>query len=338
MVGCRVGAKNTLVKNYLYLAERRGVEIVAEREVRSLVPLGERGEAGWRVETRCSTAWARRPRTFQARHVVLSAGVLGTLSLLFRCKLVTRTLPALSDRLGHDIRTNSEVIVGVSRRHDDDDDFSEGVAITSIFHPDDQTSIEPVRYAAGSSFMRVLSAPLADGFRRRERLAGILQAVVRHPRDLWRMLVNRRWTRTSLILLVMQHVDNRLRITLGRHPFTLFRRRLVSAPEPGVPPVPSYIPIGHEVTRRIAEAVDGIAQGAVTEALLGIPTTAHILGGCALADGPGLGVVDTSHRVFGYEGLLVCDGSVIPANLGVNPSLTITALAERAMARIPPKD
>jgi cholesterol oxidase len=342
MVGCRIGAKNTLAKNYLYLAECRGVEIVAEREVTSLEPLGERGERGWRLVTRRSTAWlAHAPRTYSARNVVLAGGVLGTLGLLFRCKQITRTLPNLSERLGHDIRTNSEAIVGVTRRapagEPGGDDFSDGVAITSIFHPDEHTSIEPVRYAAGSSFMRVLAAPLADGFRKRERLAGILGAVARRPRDLWRMLVNRQWTRTSIILLVMQHVDNRLRLRLGRHPFTLFRRRLVSAPEPGVTPVPSYIPVGHDVTRRIAAAVDGIAQGAATEALLGIPTTAHILGGCALAADATRGVIDASHRVFGYEGLLVCDGSVIPANLGVNPSLTITALAERAMARIPPK-
>jgi cholesterol oxidase len=338
MVGCRHNAKNTLVKNYLWFAEKRGVKIEPEREVVNLVPL-EGGKAGWELHTRSSTAWfGGEKRVIRAKNVVLSAGVLGTLSLLLKCKHVTRTLPALSDRLGHDVRTNSEALIGVSELDPPKDhDYSEGVAISSIFHPDEHTHIEPVRYPKGSSFMKVLAAPMVDGGHPLFRPIKFIFTLLTRPLETLRLLTNWRWAERTVIFLVMQTLDNKLRFKLGRSPLTLFRKRLVTTGEDGSGKIPSYIPIGHEVARRFAKKVNGIPQSAVNEVVFSIPTTAHILGGCGIGADPARGVIDTNHRVFGYEGLTVCDGSVIPANLGVNPSLTITALTERAMSRVPKK-
>jgi cholesterol oxidase len=336
MVGCRHGAKNTLVKNYLYLAERRGAEVRAEREVRDIRPLGgdEPDGARYALLHRRSTGIVRRgAETVRARNVVVAAGALGTLRLLFRCRDVTRSLPRISHRLGDMVRTNSEALLGALAR-DTATDYSQGIAITSIFNADPVTTVEPVRYPAGSSAMRLLGWPMIAPGRLPVRLARSLWQLVRHPGDFMHAFVMPAWAQRTTIILVMQNVDNRLRLRLGRSPFTLFRRGLVSRTdeERAIPPT---IDIGNEVTRRFASRIGGVAAGSINEGLLNIPLTAHILGGCPFGASAGDGVVGTDFQLHGHPGIYVVDGSIVPANPGVNPSLTITALAEYAMSGVP---
>ncbi|MGK5085448.1 GMC family oxidoreductase [Bdellovibrionota bacterium FG-1] len=340
MVGCRHNAKNTLVKNYLYFAEKQGINIISEQQVTDIRPIETaQGVQGYEVQAECSTAWfSKKPRILKARQIIVSAGVLGTLSLLLRCKFVTRSLSRISERLGHDVRTNSEALIGVSELGATEErDYSKGVAISSVFHPDNHTHIEPVRYSHGSDFMRLLAAPMTDGGNRLIRPLKFILTLLSKPVDTIRLLFNRNWAGTTVILLVMQTLDNKMSFKLGRSLFTFFRKKLTTAPEEGSLRVPSYIPIGHQVARAFAKKVGGIPQSALNEVVLSIPTTAHILGGCGIGASPKTGVIDQNHQVFGYPGLYICDGSTIPANLGVNPSLTITALTERAMSRIPKK-
>lgn len=340
MVGCRHNAKNTLVKNYLYFAEKWGVEVRAECEAREIRPVVGEVEDGTRFEVvyRSSTAWLFKPeQSLRARNVILSAGSLGTLSLLFRCRDVMGSLPRLSPRLGDLVRTNSESLLGVTSRGRKID-YSQGVAITSIFHADPVTAIEPVRYPAGSSMMRFLSAPLiASG---RSILARILKTVgiiVTHPLDFLRTHLLPGWAQRTTILLVMQTSDNYIRLRLGRSLATLFRKRLVSSPDLEHS-LPVKIDAGHAVTRRLAEKINGIPAGSINEGLLNVPITAHILGGCPMGKDAQEGVVGPDCQVHNYPGLYVVDGSIMPANPGVNPSLTIAALAEYAMSQIPVKD
>jgi cholesterol oxidase len=338
MVGCRFNSKNTLEKNYLYFAEKLGVKIIPERTVTNIRPI-ESG--GYEIDTRSSTSWFNRsPQTFKAKKIVLSGGVLGTLNLLLHCKYVTQTLPHLSQRLGRDVRTNSEAILGVTELQSPKKilrDYSEGVAITSIFHPDNHTHVEPVHYPKGSSFMRLLASPMVDGGSGLPRPLKLVWAILSSPIQLLRLTLHRDWASTSIILLVMQTLDNKMQFKLGRNLYTLFRKKMTTAPEIGQLQVPSYIPIANQIGRAFAKKVGGIPQNAINEVLLDIPTTAHILGGCMIGSSPETGVIDKNHEVFGYPGMYVCDGSVIPANLGVNPSLTITALTERAMSLMPRK-
>lgn len=341
MVGCRENAKNTLVKNYLYLAERRGVVIRPEREVVALEPLspGQPDGARYLVHHRRSTAWGPTPtEVTRARQVVLAAGVLGTLRLLFRCRDDLGTLPHLSSRLGEGVRTNSEELLGVVHR-DDRVNYSEGIAITSIFRADATTRIEPVRYPDGSSLMRFLAAPLLPDPAQPTpvRWLRALTAVLRHPIDAARVYLLPGWARRTVILLVMQTEDNRLRMRYARHAVYGFRKGLVVEPAPDAPPAPIAIPTGHEVARRFAELSGGMVAGAVAGGLFNIPITAHILGGCPVGPTAEEGVIGPDGQVHGYPGLYVADGSVVPANLGVNPSLTITALAEYLMSQVPPK-
>ena len=337
MVGCRHGAKNTLVKNYLYLAERLGAVVLPEREARDIRPLPPGEPDGARFEVTCRRPGAWRSRTHQsirARHVVVSAGTLGTLRLLFRCRDVTGSLPALSTRLGERVRSNSEALLGVTARNDRVD-FSKGVAITSVVHADAVTAIEPVRYQTGSTLMRLLAAPLvAAGPGRLARLARAAVRMALRPLDVLRLYVLPRWAERTTILLVMQTEDNRVRMRLGRSVWTLFRRGLVSSPDDG-PAIPASLDVGHRATRAFAARVDGIAAGSVNESVLGIPMTAHILGGVPFGRDAAEGVVGLDCQVHGYPGLYVVDGSIVPANPGVNPSLTIAALAEYAMSLVP---
>lgn len=338
MVGCRYNAKNTLVKNYLYFAEKWGAKIRPEAEVVDVRPLpgGQPDGARYEVLYRKTTAWLLKPlRRVRARNVIFSAGALGTQRLLFRCRDVTRSLPKISQRLGDQVRTNSEAILGTtsrSRKHD----YSEGIAITSMFYADPVTTIEPVRYPAGSSLMRFLSGPMVGeeqkGFLR--RLLWTLAQIFRHPVDFMKTHVLPGWAQRSTILLVMQTEDSQIRMRLGRGLFTLFKRGLVSVTDQDHK-IPSRIDIGHRVTRRFAQMVDGIPAATINESLFDIPITAHILGGCPMGRNDQEGVVDVECRVHNYPGLYVIDGSIVPANPGVNPSLTITALAEYAMSRIP---
>jgi cholesterol oxidase len=339
MVGCRHNAKNTLVKNYLYFAEKWGAELRAEAEVRDIHPLpaGQADGARYEVVYRRSTAWLARPeQRVRARSVAVAAGVLGTLGLLLRCRDVTRSLPDLSPRLGELVRTNSEALLGSISR-DPRADYSQGVAITSLFHADAVTRVEPVRYPNGSSLMRYLGAPLIEaGDSVLVRLLKIVKEIIWHPLDFLNSHFLPGWARRATILLVMQTEDNHMRLRLGRSLFTLFRRGLVA--QPGEAAVPAQIDVGHRVARAFARRTNGAPAGSVTESLLNLPTTAHILGGCPFGRDAQEGVVDLDCQVHNYPGLYVVDGSIVPANPGINPSLTITALAEYAMSRIPPKD
>ncbi|WP_405091177.1 GMC family oxidoreductase [Micromonospora sp. NBC_01392] len=327
MTGCRHGAKNTLVKNYLWLAERLGVQVHPLTTVTAVRP---DPAGGYTVHTARTGAWLRKRRAvIHADQVVFAAGALGTQRLLHEMK-ATGALPALSPRLGELTRTNSEAILGASvgsgaaRRRGLD--FSAGVAITSSFHPDPQTHIEPVRYGKGSNAMGLLQSLLVDGGPHRVRRW--LGSIVRQPGLAARMLSVRGWSERTVIALVMQSVDNSLT--------TRWRgRRLVSGPGHGAAN-PTWIPAGNEAVRLLAEEIDGTPGGAVTEPF-NIPMTAHILGGAVIGATPADGVVDPWHRVYGHPGLHVVDGAAVSANLGVNPSLTITAQAERAMSFWPNK-
>jgi cholesterol oxidase len=336
MVGCRHNAKNTLVKNYLYFAEQWGAIIRPEAEVRDIRPLwdGRSDGARYEIRYRRSTAWLWAPtRRAYARNVVVAAGTLGTNRLLFRCRDITGSLPRISRRLGEMVRTNSEALLGVVSRNLRTN-YSAGIAITSIFQADAVTTIEPVRYPAGSDLMRFLAGPLLASGTLLAGLRASIADIFKRPADFLRTHILPGWARRTTILLVMQTEDNRIRLRLGRSPFTLLRRNLVSLPD-DAHSIPARIEIGHQVTRRFAELTDGIPSGTINEALLNIPMTAHILGGCPFGRDEREGVVDLNCQVHNYPGLYVVDGSIVPANPGVNPSLTIAALAEYAMSRVP---
>ncbi|MEV4480742.1 GMC family oxidoreductase [Micromonospora coxensis] len=331
MTGCRHGAKNTLVKNYLWLAERLGVQVHPLTTVTAVRPAPG---GGYEVHTERTGAWLRKRRqVVRAEQVVFAAGALGTQRLLHAMK-ATGALPALSPRLGELTRTNSEAILGASvgprQARSRGLDFTEGVAITSSFHPDPQTHIEPVRYGRGSNAMGLLQSLLVDGGPRRVRRW--LGSIVRQPATAARMLSVRRWSERTVIALVMQSVDNSLTTRFRRGPFG---RRLVSGPGHGAPN-PTWIPAGNQAVRLLAEEIGGTPGGALTEPF-NIPMTAHILGGAVIGASPADGVIDPWHRVYGHPGLHVVDGAAVSANLGVNPSLTITAQAERAMSYWPNK-
>ncbi len=340
MVGCRHNAKNSLPKNYLHFAEKLGVHIQAESRVTGIRPLpaGQADGARYEVLYQFSTRMFSRPKKpLRARNLVLSAGVLGTLGLLLHCRDVSRTLPDLSSRLGKEVRTNSEALMGVVGRGNEPD-YSRGIAITSRYQADPVTVIEPVRYPQGSSLMRLLSTPLVSTGRSvSSRLGSILWQILRHPLDFLRSYLLPSWASRTTILLAMQTEDSRLQLRLGRGLLTGFRRGLVSVPDESRL-IPARLDIGHEVTRAFASESDGIPLGSLGENLLNMPTTAHILGGCPIGQSSEEGVVDLNFEAHGYPGLYIVDGSVIPANPGINPSLTIAALAEYAMSRIPEKD
>ncbi len=338
MVGCRKNAKNTLPKNYLWFAERMGVEVRAEREVRDIRLLGGHlGGARYEVVHRRSTAILRRgTQSVLAKNVIVAAGTLGTLQLLLRARDVTRSLPALSPRLGDSVRTNSERLLGSISR-DDDVDYSRGVAIGSVLQADDVTTIEPVRYPAGSSVMKFLSGPFIAGGSVTHRALTAAWYVATHPMDFVHAIVRRGWAERGTIVLVMQTTDARLRMRLGRSLLTRWRRGLVSSPENGVDSRASF-DVGRQYAEAIARRTNGVVMASVNDSLFGTPLTAHILGGCPMGLDRDEGVVDAECHVHGYPGLYVVDGSIVPGNPGVNPSLTIAALAEYAASRISGKE
>jgi cholesterol oxidase len=334
MVGCPHGAKNTLVKNYLYLAEKRGARVLEQRTVIDVRPLGDgSGGEGYEIESVRSGAWLRKDRhVHRVRGVVVAAGPLGTNKLLQRCRL-EGSLPRISSRLGELVRTNSESILTVTVPEDFPEEMIKRVAITSSIYPDPNTHIETVTYGdAGDSMHRLYTLLVGDGTRLTRPLK-LLWQIARHPKRLAQVLFPKHWSRRTIIILVMQTLDNAIALRPRKWPFGVLTLTTEQDPER---PNPTFIPIANEAAEWFAKRTGGIAQSAVTEALFNIPTTAHILGGAVIADDPERGVVDARQRVFGYENLLVCDGSAIPANVGVNPSLTITALAEHAMSHVPP--
>lgn len=331
MVGCRYNAKNTLMKNYLYFAEKNGAQIIPEVTVTDIRPQTTE-DSRYAIVFKSTTNPFARKQTVRSRNVIVAAGALGTLKLLFHCRDVTKSLPRISHRLGDNVRTNNENIMGVTSR-DRHTDHSKGIAISSIFQADDITRIEPVRYPDGSSFIRVLTAPHVRGDSPVIRFLKTLWEVIRHPIDFLYAKFFSNWARYTTILLVMQVEENLTHIRLGRNLFTLFRKGLVLKPDANNPP-PKQIPIGNYVTRRLAQKANGIPQAAFTDSLFNFPTTAHLMGGVPFGRNDHEGVIDLDFQVFNYPGLYVVDGSVMPANPGVNPSLTITALAEYAMSKI----
>ncbi|GGN27451.1 cholesterol oxidase [Lentzea pudingi] len=321
MSGCRVGAKNTLVKNYLYLAEKLGAQVFP---LTTVTRLNESGGT-WTIDTRMTGGKATR--TFTADQVVIAAGTWGTQQLLHKAKATT--LPKISNKLGELTRTNSESIIGAARYTvDPDTDFTQGVAITSSIHPDAITHIEPVRYGKGSNAMGMLQTLATDGALSTPRWLQFIKQAVRHPLRLLRLLSVHRWSERTVILLVMQSLDNSIT--------TFLKRGKLTSKQGHGEPNPAFIPAGHAANLLAAKHIDGMAGGTWGE-LFNIPLTAHFIGGCAIADSQAGGVIDPYHRVFNYPGLSVVDGSAISANLGVNPSLTITAQAERAFSLWPNK-
>ncbi|RGA02701.1 GMC family oxidoreductase [Microbispora triticiradicis] len=321
MTGCRHGAKNMLTKNYLHLAEKAGARVHPETTVTGVRPI----EGGYAITVRRTGPFGRT-RTLTAAQVVFAAGTYGTQHLLHRLRATT--LPRISPRLGALTRTNSEALLGFERPDTKGVKLNRGVAITSSIHPDAETHIEPVRYGDGSNAMGLLRTLLVDGGGRAPRWLGFLGAALRRPHLLLRLFNHRRWSERAVIALVMQAKDNSITLSLRGG-------RLRAGPGHGEPN-PTWIPAGHRAVRLAAEEIGGLPGGSWLD-LFDIPATAHFLGGCAIGDSPETGVVDPYHRVYGYEGLHVVDGSAVSANLGVNPSLTITAQAERAMALWPNK-
>lgn len=331
MLGCRYNSKNTLDKNYLHLAQKHGAVIQAESRVYDVSPMDDpNGSDGYRVRWKSATklfpGLFRQTGEFSTRGVVFAGGVLGTTRLLLDLK--KSSLPNLSDKVGTGVRTNSESLVGVTT-FDRDKTFSDGVAISAILHTDAHSHLETVRYSAGSGIWRLLMSPMIRGGNVFVRLLRLVLDIILHPVANFKAFTVSDWSKKTQILLFMQTLDSTLRLTKG-----LFG--LKSTIDQGDPPT-AFIPEAEDLAEKYARIVNGKPMVLLTETVLGIPTTAHILGGAIMGRDKNEGVIDKDCRVFGYENMYVCDGSMISANIGVNPSLTITALSERAMSRISKK-
>lgn len=325
MTGCRHNAKNTLPKNYLGLAEQAGAQV---HPMTTVTKIEQNGDGSWKVTAEKTGGWINRPKIFTATQVIVAAGTYNTQKLLHRMK-DSGTLPLLSDRLGDLSRTNSESLVGATMPNTDID-FSQGSAITSSFFPDEHTHVEPVRYGKGSNFMGLLQTIMTDGFSAKARRHQWLRTIIRRPMLLPQVLNVRRWSERTVIALVMQNVDSALSI---RGKSGIFGWHLTSTNE-GSNPNATWIPAANETVRHIAAKYGGIAGGNIGD-LINAPFTAHFVGGCVIGASAKNGVVDPFHRVWNYPTLHIVDGSTITANLGVNPSLTITAQAERALSMWP---
>lgn len=342
MTGCHYGSKNTLDKNYLYFAEKRGAKVFAERKVVDVIPLGDAdgvqdGSAGYEIHTERSTAWFNKDRkVFRARAVVFSAGVLGTVGLL--SKLKKTSLPNLSDRLGDYVRTNSESILGVRVPESEAADVTDGVAIGSGIYIDEHTHVEAVRYGRGNDAIGPLTTIMTHGKAGPTRILTWLATIVRRPLAFLRVANPIGLAKSTVILLVMQTLDGHLQMRRRTSrwpswvPFVGNGQLVTEGPRPA-----AFIPQANDFTEKMAEKFNGVAITSITEIALNVPTTAHILGGASMGADASEGVIDARNHVFGYKNMLVCDGSMIGANLGVNPSLTITALSEHAMSHIPAK-
>ncbi|MEN8222303.1 MAG: GMC family oxidoreductase [Acidobacteriota bacterium] len=332
MVGCRDGGKNTLDKNYLWMAENIGVDSLTEHKVNDVIPL-EGG--GYEIRAKRVTGFLfKKSKSFRSSGVVFSAGALGTNELLSRCK-EKGSLKNISDMLGKSSRTNSEVLTGFSAKRGSN--FTrEGVAITSGLFVNDETHIEVVRYPEGSSFMNFLTTLLVDKTGNKSRVWRLLLEKLKHPLKFLSISIPYGWAKRSVILLVMQTIHNKIELVRERRWWSPFKKIITSKNTDMM--IPSYIQEANDAARAMAEKIDGIPQSAITEVLFNTPISAHILGGCIMGKTKEDGVTDKYHKVFGYENMYVVDGSMITANLGVNPSLTITAMAERAMSYIPAKE
>ena len=326
MTGCRFNAKNTLPKNYLGLAEKIGAKVFPEETV---IKIEELQNKEWKITTRKSSSWFGRKKFYIAKDVVVAAGTYNSQKLLHQMK-ISGVLPHISQALGNLSRTNSEALTGAIMKHSSPIDFSVGAAITSSFYPDSQTHVEPVRYGKGSNFMGLLQTVMSDGKVAGARRRHWLKTVLRKPHHLLRIMDVRGWSQRGVIALVMQNVDSSISV-IGKK-FLSFTY-LTSKNDPTKPNA-TYIPVANQVARSIAREYDGIAAGHVGD-LISAPFTAHFVGGCVISDNPETGVIDPYHRTWNYPRLHIVDGSTLTANLGVNPSLTITAQAERAFSLWP---
>ncbi|MBI45238.1 MAG: cholesterol oxidase [Candidatus Marinimicrobia bacterium] len=330
MVGCRYNAKNTLDKNYLYLAENLGVQIAPEKEV---VSVKTNKDNGYIVEYKNSTGILKSKGKIYAKKVIFSGGVMGSIKLLFKCK-TEGYLSKISDCLGDYVRTNSESILAVrSQSIDKKRDFNKGIAISAGFTPDNKTHIETCRYGKGQNSMSLLTTHLFNT----DRIPGIIKwffDIIFHPIRFIRDFIPYKWSSQTVILLIMQPISNYLKFSYERRWWRFGGKSINSSLSSGNP-IPSSIPIGEEIARDIAKDIKGVPMSSYMDTFFGIPTTAHILGGATMGDNINNGVVDDKFEIFNYPGLYVIDGSVVPSNLGVNPSLTITALAEYAMSKFP---
>ncbi len=326
MLGCPHNAKNTLDKNYLHLAQQLGCEIFAESEVFNVQPVGEHGENGYEIHFRKRTNGNRSTEKLKTKHIIFAAGVLGSLKLLL--KLKETTLPHLSDTLGSGVRTNSESLIGITA-YNEKDNYSEGIAIGSILHLDEHRHVEPVRYPEGSGFFRLLGAPMVMGSTVADRLFKMAAALLKDPGNYFRTFFVNDWAKRTLILLYMESIDSTLRLKRS------WLGGLSTRKETGPPPT-AFNPLAQKIAHKTEKIIGGKAMVFANETLFGIPTTAHILGGACMGLNARQGVIDKYNRVFNYHNMFICDGSVISANPGVNPSLTITAIAERAMHFIEP--
>ena len=324
MTGCRHNAKNTLDKNYLWLAQRLGAEILAENEVTDVKALASEA---YEVKLRSSTSFFRKTRKLSSKGVIFSGGVLGTVKLLL--KLKQKSLPKLSDKVGDDIRTNNETLISVSTANKESD-LSKGVAIGSLLHTDDNSHLEVVRYSRGSGFWKLLHLPLAQGNTPPQRVFNVISQLLRSPVSWFKTYFINGWSRSTAVLLFMQSVDSTIRLKRN------FLGSMSTGISSGTKPT-SDIPESKELTKRYSKVVNGKATSFVLESLAGIPTTAHILGGAVMGKNASEGVINTKNEVFGYNNMYVIDGAMISANPGVNPSLSITAIAERALSLIPAK-
>lgn len=328
MTGCRHNAKNTLDKNYLYLAQKNGAEILAENEVYDVQPIGaNNGSDGYMVSVKTSTKVFKKHTKFRASGVIFSGGVLGTVKLLLQLK--KKSLPNLSDKLGEDIRSNNETLISVSGL-DKDKNFSKGIAIGSILDTDANSHLEICRYGEGSNAWKLAHLPYVTGSNTVSRLFKTVVKLLRHPIDYFKIYFVKGWAKNTVTLLFMQTLDSTLK----------FRQnvfgKMTSSISSGKAPTP-FIPESIELVKAYSKAINGVSTSFALETLAGIPSTAHILGGAVMGKDRSIGVIDKDNKVFGYENMYVIDGAMISANPGVNPSLTITAIAERAMDRIPKK-
>ena len=320
MIGCKHNAKNTLDKNYLFFAEKNGAKILVESEVYD-IKLND--DSNYSVYWKSSTNYFKKRGKVTAKGVVFAGGVLGTVPLLL--KLKSKSLPKLSNKIGYGIRSNSESLMGVVTPQKETV-FSDGIAIGSIFQTDEHSHIEPVRYPSGSGFWRTQIAPLVTGNNFMIRILKCFTAIIMHPITYFKMFFVWDWAKKTQILLYMRTISGTLRFKKG-----LFRMKS----EKGEGALPTaYLPEAIKLAKRFAEIVNGTPGALITEILFGIPTTAHILGGACMGKNIEDGVIDSNNKLFGYDNMYVCDGSMISANPGVNPSLTILALSERAMSKI----
>ncbi|MCC5931481.1 MAG: GMC family oxidoreductase [Cyclobacteriaceae bacterium] len=329
MTGCRHNAKNTLEKNYLWFAKKFGATIVSE----TLATKIQHNQGIYQIDTRSSTSWFNRNAlSYHSHGLIVSGGVLGTLELLLKQKFHYKTLPNLSDTLGDQVLTNSESLCGVSHAREK---LNNGVAISSYFNPDEDTHIEVVKYSNEAGAMGRLGTLATGGGSGFMRFLKLLLQIVKHPINFLRVTFNlRHWGENSIIFLVMQSLDNSMRLVWKKG---WLKQRMTFRNDKDLK-VPAYIPVGQEVMKRYAKKVNGIPQNVWPEILLNMPMTAHILGGCPMGKDANGGVVDEYFSVHNYPDMYILDGSVIPCNLGVNPSLTITALSEYAMSHIPDKE